>query len=797
MKKLILSMCFSFVAVAVFAQDNEQLNDSILVTDLDEVEVMGGIIDLAKDRVTPIAVSTITASDIEKKGGYFDLIETMRSTPSITVNRGGGFGDGNMFLRGFEQTNIAFMINGQPVNAVEDGKVYWSNWSGLMDVAEEVEIQRGLGASKLAVSSVGGTVNIITKTVDQQAGGFYKSMAGSNSYFRNSAYLSTGLNDNGWAFSMLLGHWSGDGNHWFSQGQGQTYYFSIGYKPNDNHIFNMFITGAPQWHGAGGQDSLGAYIEYGRDFSDGGGYLDGEKIPWGRNFYHKPLYNISWDWNINDNSSLSTVVYGSHGRGGFAYPEGDFYGAANSTAGEDMDFNYLDYDAVVAQNTDPSYSDRGGIIKASINSHNWYGFVTNYNTDLSDNLTLNVGLDGRLYNGIHFRTPVNFLGLSSYRDATKSVSYNPWEVFGDIETGDRSDYAISYDYEEIINYIGGFAQLEYEGDSSSLYVSTNVSSQSHQKEDFMFNLGKAEKVTNQGFNVKLGGSIDLSSSSSVYANFGFYDRQPYHSNLFSNERYSNDLSPDVVNEEITGFELGYTYESSNFKAIVDFYTTTWDNRILTSSSFEDGQLQSFSKTSPISQVHSGVEAQLMYRPTSNFMLRAYASVGDWVYNSNVTSTTFNESGAEISQGGTLYLKDVKVGSAAQTTGGFELTHVISDVSTFDISLNHYADLYGYADFEDGVGGLPGVFSTSDNNGTPKLPNYTLVDASLNYRIPVGDNSLQARLSVYNLFDEFYIEQMFDADPMTPSAYSYKGVNVENSVDIGYGRTYTLGLTYRF
>ena len=89
-----------------------------------------------------------------------------------------------------------------------------------MDVAEEVEIQRGLGASKLAVSSVGGTVNIITKTVDQQAGGFYKSMAGSNNYFRNSAYLSTGLNDNGWAFSMLLGHWSGDGNHWFSQGCG-------------------------------------------------------------------------------------------------------------------------------------------------------------------------------------------------------------------------------------------------------------------------------------------------------------------------------------------------------------------------------------------------------------------------------------------------------------------------------------------------------------------------------------------------------------------------------------------------
>ena len=119
MKKL-LSIVVAFASTFVFAQQTS-VNDSI---SLNEVVVMGGVIDLASDRTTPMAVSTITSADIEKKGGYFDLIEVMRSTPSITVNRGGGFGDGTMFLRGFEQTNIAFLINGQPVNAVEDGKVF-------------------------------------------------------------------------------------------------------------------------------------------------------------------------------------------------------------------------------------------------------------------------------------------------------------------------------------------------------------------------------------------------------------------------------------------------------------------------------------------------------------------------------------------------------------------------------------------------------------------------------------------------------------------------------------------------
>ena len=36
------------------------------------------------------------------------------------------------------------------------GGFYWSNWQGLTDVASGIQIQRGLGASSLAVPSVGG-----------------------------------------------------------------------------------------------------------------------------------------------------------------------------------------------------------------------------------------------------------------------------------------------------------------------------------------------------------------------------------------------------------------------------------------------------------------------------------------------------------------------------------------------------------------------------------------------------------------------------------------------------------------
>ena len=141
---------------------------------LDEVVVVGtGIIDLAEGRKTPVAVSTIRGKDIQLKAtGNVEFGESMKNTPSVYVsNQAGGFGDSQIFLRGFDQTNTAYLLNGQPINGMEDGRMYWSNWSGMSDVANAVQVQRGLGSSKLAISSVGGTVNIVSKTTEKRKGG--------------------------------------------------------------------------------------------------------------------------------------------------------------------------------------------------------------------------------------------------------------------------------------------------------------------------------------------------------------------------------------------------------------------------------------------------------------------------------------------------------------------------------------------------------------------------------------------------------------------------------------------------
>src|SRR5574343_172066 len=172
----------------------------------------------------------------------------MVNTPSVYVaGQSGGYGDSRITVRGFQQDNTAFLLNGQPINGMEDGKMYWSNWSGMSDIANFIQVQRGLGSSKLAISSVGGTVNFVTKATAKKEGGQVMATLANDDYLKTTAIYNTGKNAKGWGASFMFSQWSGDGYVEGTKGEGQTYFISVGFEPNEKHNFNFLVTGAPQY----------------------------------------------------------------------------------------------------------------------------------------------------------------------------------------------------------------------------------------------------------------------------------------------------------------------------------------------------------------------------------------------------------------------------------------------------------------------------------------------------------------------------------------------------------------------
>ena len=143
------------LGIVKLEQDAVMLNDVTITSSI------------AISRKTPVAVSTVDPVFISEKLGTQEFPEILKSTPGVYASKdNGGFGESRVTVRGFGTSNVGVMINGVPMNDMEWGGIYWSNWAGLSDVTRSMQVQRGLGASKLSSPSVGGSINVITNSTD-------------------------------------------------------------------------------------------------------------------------------------------------------------------------------------------------------------------------------------------------------------------------------------------------------------------------------------------------------------------------------------------------------------------------------------------------------------------------------------------------------------------------------------------------------------------------------------------------------------------------------------------------------
>ncbi len=821
-----------YIPQTVAFSGNQNLGKLTLAGDnaLEEIVVVGtGIIDLAEGRKTPIAVSTILAQEIQKKIGTQDITATLVNTPSVYVaGQSSGFGDSRIAVRGFEQDNTAYLLNGQPINGMEDGKMYWSNWSGMNDIASAVQIQRGLGSSKLAISSVGGTTNFVTRTTDNREGGFVYAGVANDDYFKSTYQYSTGRNEKGWGASFMLSHWQGDGYNEGNFGQGETYFLSVGYTPNDTHNFNFLVTGAPQWHDQNFSKSISTYQEYGRKYNNNWGTHNGQYLTERRNFYHKPVANLNWDFNINETTNLSTVLYASWGRGG---------GTGNRGSRIRTDDGHVDYDAIYDYNLSTSgaggnYAAEGGYItRASMNLHSWYGLVSNFEKELSENLNFNVGVDLRTYYGKHFRVVENFHGLTSWQEnirlrdqndnhqtygsfgtyknviTTRDMSADPWTaVFADFD----QDEKIAYSNDERISYGGLFTQLEYSKDQFSAFFQGSISNQTHQRFDYYQYADQdlidgtssqnvpgadplpagitdgvdSEKIDNFGYNVKGGVGYIINDNHKVYANAGFYSRQPYHDNIFP--QFTNQINPFSQNEKIMGLEAGYSFGSQFFNANINLYRTSWKDRVVNSSRVVDDAVIN-TLNFGVEQLHSGIELDFKSRPTPDLKISGFASLGNWEYVGESISREQDEDQNILSEF-TLDVDGGKVGDAAQFTAGLGLDYNIVERLSIDADIRFYDKLN--AD----------VGAVKENL---ELPSYKVADMGVSYKMLLGENdkkSLNFRFNVNNVFHEIYLSELrTNIKPGDDNANGelYNGIDTANQGYFGLGRTWNFSLRYKF
>lgn len=488
-------------------------NFALKTPTLTEVEVVG---DIAKTRETPVAFSTVKPIQIQEELASRDIPMLLNKTPGVYATQsGGGDGDARINIRGFNQRNLAVMIDGIPVNDMENGWVYWSNWFGLDAVTRNIQVQRGLGASKLALPSVGGTMNIITKGIDAKFGAIVKQEVGSDGYLRTSLGITSGLLPHGWGITFAGSYKRGNGwvdNTWT---KGWFGYIRIDKKLGD-HLLTFSAMGAPQQHAQRsymksiatfdkeyaanlGVDTSRAspnYVRsYGLRYNSNWGYLNrwtydanGERVyqdnpeslAQSLNYYFKPQLSLRDFWRINDKVYLSTILYASIGTGGgTSYFTSDKFGTpGGSTPQLDTITGLVAFQNFYNVNmTDTLTPGRASsILRNSVNNHYWYGLLSTFNWEPNAEWTFSGGLDLRTYRGEHYGEIRDMLGGTYFLNNSNQNNY----LFTKLYEGDK----IYYYNDAKVRWGGIFAQAEWKRDQWSAFVNLTTSLSGYQRIDY-------------------------------------------------------------------------------------------------------------------------------------------------------------------------------------------------------------------------------------------------------------------------------------------------------------------------
>ena len=799
-----------YESIELAAQPNMGIIQMKAVTQvLEDVTIMG---QMAKQSKTPVAVSQVNALEIEERLGGAEFPEILKNTPGVHANgQGGGWGDSEIWMRGFDNTNVATMVNGVPMNDMEGGTVYWSNWQGMSDVTSVMQTQRGMGASKVSAPSVGGTINIITKGIDSKKGGVISYSIGNDGANKLLFSVSTGLRASGWAITVLGARSWGNGYIQGTGYQGYSYFVNVSKRINDRHQLSLTAFGAPQSHwqrpsGSSGALTLEQWNEVKKYMTDGMDYRrynpaygyanNGKQKGANYNKYHKPQISLNHVWQIDYKSSLSTSLYTSIGRGFGLTAEASPYsqyaysdltrGAYNgvlTTVFRRQDGSF-DYGAVEDLNASSSTGSEL-IFAENRNYHNWYGVVSTYQNKFFDVLDLSAGLDLRYYQGIHQAVICDLMSGDYFIDATRvnSVSAannyhrnDPNWAYEKLNVGD----VVYRDYTGHVMQEGMFATLEYAKEKLSTFVTGSFACTSYWREDRFYydeNHRNSDLVNFGGATIKGGVNYNFNKFNNLFFNAGFISRAPKFQGAFMSSNVSHAVNKDAANEKIASAEVGYGFHNQYVNIVVNGYYTRWIDKTMSRSTTLDNQSMGYINMTGVNAQHIGLEFEMKSRPTKWLEVNAMLSLGDWRWKGKeVTGYLYDEHGNAVNSNGEVVpvgsedhawakinLENIRVGGQAQTTANVGVTFIPFKGFRLGGEYTLYDRNYSYYSFS---GSNLTVGKTVNVVEPYRCPIGGAMDVRASYSFEIGPFRATVAGNVSNLLDQHYIEKAWSASTVT-------------------------------
>ena len=683
---------------------NQNLNFNLILEKsnkfLDEVVVNATRV----DKGSGMAYNNIDIENIKKQNLGQDAPYLLNQLPSVVVNSdaGNAVGYTGIRIRGTDGTRINVTINGVPVNDAESQSTYYVNMPDLLSSTNNIQVQRGVGASTNGSGAFGASINFQTNELNEKPYSNVISTAGSFNTFRNTLMAGTGLLNDKFTLDARASKISSDGYINRASSNLESYYIAAGYYGKKSVIKFINFLGQEKTYQAWNYVSEDSINNGNRTYNSCGEYKDSK----GNLFYYKnevdnyKQNNFQLHFIHQINSNLKFNVTGHYTKGLGYYEQ---YKQGQSFSNYNLE-NIITTKGDTINSTD--------LIRRLWLNNDFVGGIFNFSYTHSAKLLMTLGGGYNNYFGLHYGRMIWAQYASNskidYEYNLNSANKNDGNLYLKLNIKPSSVLNVFIDMQ--------VRQVKYSflGFNDSLLSRLQI-----QKYNF--------------FNPKFGLSYDLHKNLNIYTSFAIANKEPNRDDFVQSSPMSRPKP-----EQLLDLEIGAKYATKKIYFAANIYNMQYYNQLVLNG--EINNVGAYNRVNVESSFRRGTElefnAQLnkYFSLTGNFSLSQNKIVDfiQFIDSSDVNYTIYKQ-----------YKKSYK---------NTDISFSPNIVSSFALNINPIKNLE--VSFINKYVGKQYLDNTSDDNRSIKP--YNLLDIRINYKIKTNlIPEISFMFSLYNVLSENY------------------------------------------
>ncbi|MFY8214909.1 MAG: TonB-dependent receptor [Flavobacterium sp.] len=509
----------------------EAVIDTAKVKALDEVTVSAV---RAKGK-NPVTFTNLSKKEMAPRNLGQDIPILLNYLPSVvtTTDAGNGVGYTYLRVRGADGSRINVTLNGIPFNDSESQGTFFVNLPDFASSLESVQLQRGVGLSTNGAGAFGASLNMQTKSYQEQAYAEIANSGGSFGTRKHTLAFGTGLHDN-FELNARVSNIASDGFIDRAASNLFGYFFNANYVTEKTLIKAMVFGGKEKtyqaWYGLEDPEKL----INDRTFNPAGMYFDENG---NMQFYEDETDNyaqnhmqLHWSQKWSQKWISNAAIHYTVGKGYFEQFR--------------EDETLADYNFPNIQGN--SVSD---LVRRRWLDNDFFGavFSLNYKTPKTDVM---IGGAANRYLGDHFGEVI----WTQYFVPDANRYYN--------NIGNKDDVNVYAKATQQFGKFSLFADLQYR---MVFYEATSVRF-ADVNDTFRF------------FNPKLGMHFDFNEKHSFYGYFGIANKEP------RRDDYENGSTKP---ERLFDYELGWKYQTKKVNLSANAFYMNYQNQLVLTGALND------------------------------------------------------------------------------------------------------------------------------------------------------------------------------------------------------------------